>query len=398
MIGTTQASDVSDKQTASKELGESAAAPDAVNTALPAPAPVPSPDQVEEEVARYAELSTRWGACDLIDIGPAASVTATPQGAVFVTRTDQIVIAKRAGATGFTPIDLPAEDFVKYGWGPSVSSSHAYWTSRNGHLMRASLRDLKSESLFDHARASTRTSVQTQMKRDVVAFIAQIEDRSFAHIWASPGTNGPELIDASADGHQATSVALVQGDPHPRLVVLEGRTSMSPVHSRVVRVTPRRVLLEPNEIVWIGPGSHDLTEIHAIGTAEGEAVVFLPTQRDFHAFGLAQLRIDPAGGESEEPGWQVFPNGLDPAPLSTGHFCGADHIIFARPSEQRPRSPQELHIARLSGNTPQAGEVLVRSRAFNDVSVAPVRGGAILVWTADKRTWGMVLRCPGSKD
>jgi hypothetical protein len=362
--------------------------------APPPPAPRPFVDEVAPQDEKYAELSAAWGALEVVDLGPAASVTATPNGVVFVTRDDRIVIASIKGKSGLKPVDLPAEAFSKYGFGPAVSRSHVYWASQRGQLMRASLQTLTSEQLFDRARPNSRTSVQTAAGRDVVAFIAEIDQRRFAYIWASPGASNAEVLDASADGHEATSVALVQGLPHPRLVVLEGRTSMSPVHTRTVRVTPRRVILDANEVAWIGPGSHELTEIHAIDTKPGHTVAFLPTQRDFNGFGLAQLFLDRRGGEAQEPKWQLYPNGLDPAPLTAGHFCNKDYVLYVRPSEKRPRSPQELHIAQLSDDVPGEGEVLVRSRAFNDVSVAQISGGALLVWTADRRTWGVVLNCP----
>jgi len=363
-------------------------------TQPPPPAPRPFVDEVAAQDEKYAELSTAWGPLEVVDLGPAASVAATPTGVVFVTRDDHIVIAPRKGKAGLSPVDLPPEAFSKYGFGPAASNSHVYWASHRGQLMRASLQTLASEPLFDRARPNSRTSVQTAAGRDVVAFIAEIEQRRFAYIWASPGTSSAEVLDASADGHEATSVALVQGIPHPRLVVLEGRTSMSPVHARTVRVTPRRVILDPNDVAWIGPGSHELTEIHAIDTKPGHTIAFLPTQRDFDGFGVAQLFLDRRGGEAQEPKWQLYPNGLDPAPLTAGHFCGKDYVLYVRPSEKRPHSPQELHLAVLSDEMPAEGEVLARSRAFNDVSVAQVAGGALLVWTADRRTWGVVLHCP----
>lgn len=383
--------DVPDQQEAQRPApGPSTSPPPA---AVPA-APRPVVDDVAPENLKYTELSTRFGPGEVVDLGPAASVSATKAGAVFITKDDEVVLAKRQGKLGFLPITLGAERFSKYGWGPSVSDSHVYWSSLSGRLMRASLKTLIPEVLFEKARPSTRTAVQSAAGRDVVAFIAELEERSFAYVWASKGLGEAEVLDASADGHGATSVNLVHGTPHPRLVVLEGRTSMSPIHSRVVRVTPRRMLLEPNEIVWIGPGSHDLTEIHAIAGQAGSTVVFLPTQKDFHDFGLAQLLIKKDGGESNEPQWQVYPNGLDPAPVATAHFCQEDYVIFARPSEKRPHSPQQLHIAQLDQTGPKEGEVIVRSRAFNDVSIAPLDKGAILVWTADKRSWGMILHCP----
>jgi hypothetical protein len=137
-----------------------------------------------------------------------------------------------------------------------------------------------------------------------------------------------------------------------------------------------------------------LTEIHAIGTKNGDAVALLPTAKDFHDFGLAQLLLESNGGEAAEPQWQLYPNGLDPAPVATTRMCGKTFMLFARPSEERPRSPQELHLAPLDGAIPQAGDVIARSRAFNDISLAETKDGAIAVWTADRRTWALALRCP----
>lgn len=344
--------------------------------------------------ARYVELSDRWGPLELHDLGPAASVTAFPLGAVFITRDDRPVIARRQGRRGFVPTELPKEAFSKYGWGPAVSPTHAYWTSLGGHLKRADLESLKTDSLFFQARPTTRTSVQTVRGRDVVGFIADLEDRSYAYIWTSPGSGPAETLDASAPGHTATSVRLVAGEPHPHLLVLEGRTGMSPVHLRTVRVTRRRVTLGHNQVVWVGPGSHPLTEIHALDRDGDDVTALLPTGKDFQDFGLAQLLIDGDGGEAPEPEWQVYPNGLDPAPVATAHICGGDYLAFARPSERRPRAPQELHLAPLTGSRPPDGDVIARSGAFNDVSLAPIAGGAIAVWTADNRTWAMVLDCP----
>lgn len=349
------------------------------------------------ELPRYLPLSERWGPLELNDLGPAASVTAFPLGAVFITRDDRAVIVRRRGPRGFVPTELPKEAFSKYGWGPSVSATHAYWTSLDGHLMRANLQSLKTEALFPRARPTTRTSVQTAMGRDVVAFVADLEERSYAYIWASPGSGPAETLDASAPGHTATSVRLAAGRPHPHLVVLEGRTGMSPVHLRTVRVTKRRVTLGHNEVVWIGPGSHPLTEIHALDRNGDDVTALLPTGKNFQDFGMAQLLIDGDGGEAPEPEWQVYPNGLDPAPVATAHICGGDYVAFARPSERRPRAPQELHLAPLTGGRPQEGDIIARSRAFNDVSLAPIAGGAIAVWTADNRSWAMVLDCPASK-
>jgi hypothetical protein len=169
---------------------------------------------------------------------------------------------------------------------------------------------------------------------------------------------------------------------------------MSPVHVRRIRTTAKRLTLDRDEVIWVGPGSHSLTEIHALGSPKDQAVAFLPTAKNFSDFGVAQLAIGPNGGEIEEPGWQIFKNGLDPAPVATGAFCGDRFVLYARPTDARPYSPQELHLALVSGRILPEGEVIARSRAYNNLSVAPRATGALAVWTADKRTWAMTLACP----
>lgn len=359
----------------------------------PAIEEAPPPSEPEEADKNYAAITTSWKLGELHDLGPAGPTSAAAQGAVFITHTDQLLWARRSGDT-FTPVEATASAFAKYGRGPSLSKTHAYWVSENGHLRRGNLKSGAVESLFDRARSGTRTAVQTFQGRDIVAFVAQMGEDPMAFVWASPGSEKAEVLQVSPDGSTATSVTLVSGKTHPRAIILEGRTSMSPVHARTIRVTPRRITLEPDEVVWIGPPSHTLTEIHAIARPSGDSTAFLPTAKDFNDFGLAQLSISQSGGEAPAPGWQVFPNGLDPAPVATEFICGDQYLLFARPSEEHPRSPQELRLTRLSGTTPGEGEIIVRSRAFNDISLAAVPGGAVVVWTADKRTWGMVLGCP----
>lgn len=342
----------------------------------------------------YKEITTRWGPMRLHDLGPAAPVTATPRGALFITRKDEMILAKYGGSGEFTVLERPQDEFAKYGRGPAVSATHAYWASETGRLMRGDLTTRQVEPIFPRARPATRTAVVTVQGRDLVAFVAQIGETPMAYLWASPGKAGAEALAISPDGSAATSVDIIVGEPHPRVVVLEGRTGMSPVHVRTARVTARRITLEPDEVVWIGPGSHELTEIHAIDTRHGSAVALLPTAKSFHDFGLAQLELSKSGGEAPDPGWQIFPNGLDPAPVATAHLCGKEYILFARPSEEHPRSPQELHLSVLNGPAPKSGDLIARSRAFNDVSLAPLSRGALAVWTADRRTWAMRLTCP----
>lgn len=360
----------------------------------PNPSGTPPPQDAQGSTA-YGELTELWGLGELQDLGPAAPATATPQGVVFVTRDDRVIVAKKiTGTTKFEPLSVPKEIFAKYGRGPAVSKTHAYWVSEKRQLLRAALGTGKREVLFDGARIGTRASVVTASGRDVVTFIAELDGQPLAFVLATKGNGKHEILRLSPEGAGATSVDLVEGAPHPRAIILAGRLGMSPVHVRRIRTTARRIILENDHVVWIAPGSHALTEIHGIQKGNDHVVAFLPTAKDFNDFGLAQLSIGPDAEEINEPDWHIYKNGLDPAPAATAKLCGRPHVLFARPTEQRPRSPQELHLVPIEGTRPGDGEIIARSRAYNDLSIAPTRSGAVVVWTADHRTWGMVVTCP----
>lgn len=369
------------------------------DTAQKGTAPKDTPtlaDRAEEEPVKYGELTKVWGLGTLSDLGPAAPATATTNGVYFVTRSDELLLAKRTGKDGFIPLEADPALFARYGRGPAISKTHAYWVSERDLLLRAPLRGGAPEVLFEQARIGTRTSVVTVSGRDVVTFIAEIDEQPYAYVWASKGTDKTEILRLTPEGANATSAALVEGDPHPRAIVLSGRLGMSPVHVRRIRTTPRRLTLEQDEVVWIAPGSHVLTEIHALTRKGNDTVAFLPTAKDFNDFGLAQLEIGDDSSAIDAPSWQIFPNGLDPAPVAAANFCGNSYLLYARPTEARPRAPQELHLVEIKRGAPEEGEVVARSRAFSDLSLAPTKGGAVVTWTADRRTWGMVLSCPAS--
>lgn len=169
---------------------------------------------------------------------------------------------------------------------------------------------------------------------------------------------------------------------------------MSPIHTRTVRVTERRITLELDQVVWVGPGSHPLTEVVSLDEPGGGVTALIAAARDITHFGLAQLSITQTASPVTTPLWRAYPNGLDPSPVAAAHLCGSEFALFALPRHKDPHSPQELRIAELTPGGLKEEEVIARSRAFNDISVAPLKKGAVLSWTADRRTWALVLGCP----
>ncbi|HSC85712.1 MAG TPA: hypothetical protein VLC09_00495, partial [Polyangiaceae bacterium] len=242
------------------------------------------------------------------------------------------------------------------------------------------------------ARSGTRVSALVASGRDLVAYLGGDDDNPKAFLWAEGGAP----LCASEDATSASSVELLAGPTHPRLAILEGRLGMSPVHLRTVRVTKHHVNLAADEIIWIGPGSEPLTELMALGAPNGSASLFLATSRDPSHFGLAHFSLGPDSGQHAEPKWRMYENGLDPAPVHPSRLCRGDFVFYVAPNHRAPRAPQELRVARRLGNGDLVEEeVLARAKAFNDVSATDAPGGAVVAWTADRRTWALFVGCPG---
>lgn len=373
--------------TPSAASAATASAPDAPEAPAPSAAPpaTPTPDAA---LPSYDVGATTWVLGEVHDLGPAGPTTATRDGVLFVTLDGQLLRATRQGKT-FTPLDEPPERFAKYGRGPAVTERAAYWITADNRLLRGARPGQEPTVISESARSGTRVSALTAQGRDLVAFIRDVDEDPRAFVWAEKD----EIVQVSADSSSATSVEIVAGKPHPHVLVLEGRTGMSPLHYREVRVTKRQLTVMPDEVIWVGPGSQPLTELQTLSQPEGETLALLATSRDVTHFGLAHFIVTNQG-KPDTPAWRAYPNGIDPAPVAAEHLCGRDYVVYATPTEVRPRSPQELRIARVVGGDLAEEEVLARSRAFNDVSLAASSDGAVLSWTADRRTWGVVLGCP----
>lgn len=357
------------------------------------PSSTPEPEPPSKPPS-YDAVETTWRIGDVHDVGPAAPMSASSAGVYFVTKSDGMYLARRDG-DHFVGIDAPSEAFFRYGRGPSLTKTYAYWVSVSGQLTRSPIAGGETEYLAP-ARPNARVTAFTH-ERDVALYLMDDD----AHLRAMAWMEGFGSLRISADGSDVTSLTVLENGAFPRAVMLEGRSGMSPVHLRTLRLRKGGVELGPDEVIWVGPGSHPLTEIRALDRPGTQASAFIATARDMTHFGLALLDIAELGGPTQDARWRTYPNGLDPAPTAPLEACGGHLVFFVVPTEQRPRSPQELRVGWLEGSDLKREEVLVRSRAFNEISVASMSGnrsreGVILAWTADRRTWAMAAHCPTS--
>ncbi len=365
----------------------------------PAPSAPPAPPPKAETSAQAAALTRQyeetepvsWRLSELSDVAPAGPATATSTGVAMVTMDGSFEIGRWQLDGVVEPIARSKDEFAPYARGPAFAGRHAYWI-RGKSLVRRSLEASGTpELLADDAREGTRVAAAEvgAGRKAVVAYIAETEEELVARLWLEGGKRLP----LTPEGSQATSVNLIPSRDDLLAIILEGRTSMSPVHARRLLLRGKIPRVGDDVVVWVGPPSQALSEVVSLPTAEGGAWSFVALERTVTDFGLARFLVEQEPRMDAKVDWIAYPNGINPAPIATGQACGQSLVAFARPSEARPRSPQELHIAKLNGSGLAASEVVARSRAFNNVSLAPVKGGALLTWTADWRTWARTIFC-----
>jgi hypothetical protein len=336
---------------------------------------------------------------EIADVGPAAPAAATGEGVAFVTRGDEVVVARldpsatkgsaKPGKTPIHPIDRDPAEFATFGRAPAVLDGQVYWVAGT-RLLRRPLARGPLQELARAAREGTRVSAVNTGGKVVVAYIAQGNAGLVARVWIE----GHGERDLSPEGSAANSVALASPAPGELIAVaLEGRTAMTPVHGRHFTLgkdgAPR---FSEDVVVWVGSSAQPLTELTALASPSGDVAAFVAIERDVTHFGLAKIPIGARPSSNVEASWLDYPNGIEPAPVVTGVICGEPMVLYVRPSEARPHAPQELHLAPLDALG--ASQILARGRTFSDVSLAARDHGALVSYVADRRTWALGVRCP----
>ena len=379
----------------------------------PAFAPPPAPssrraeqDEPPETAASAQPSSSRWVIDELGDVGPAGPSTASPEGVVLVTREGDTLLGRLKGPlpkgrkpakTRVEPVKAEASSFVASGVGPALLGGVAYFVS-HGRLVRRRIgADSGLDVLAPDARDGSRVAAAAALAgqdpgRAMVAFLARSVGRLVAKLWVE----GAGVHVLSPEGTSISSVALARSGADWMALSLEGRSSMSPMHARRIKLKDGGVELGNDVVVWVGGGAEQLTELTAIGTTSGEVHVFVPIERDMTHFGLARIEVDAEPRMDAEVWWRNYPNGVEPAATAAAWVCGMPLLFYARPADATPHAPEELHLAPVTDDGLGPSEVVARGRLVTNLSVAPLPGGALVSYVADKRTWACTVRCgPG---
>jgi hypothetical protein len=369
------------------------AEPAASNAKAKAKAKPPKPLAENEKDDKPVENS-RYLLDGLNDIGPAAPAAAFAHGVVMVTRTDELAISKlllppskskKPAAGALEPVARGPQDFWPVARGPALSKTHAYWVSK-GRVVRRALEGGELEVIATDARDGTRVAVAGSP--DVVAYITQPVGKqdSLARLRLPNGAK----LDLTPEGAAASSVSLTSMGEDVIASYIDGRSGMTPVHARRLRL--KAGTLDPDVVVWVSGATQGMTEIVSIGGDRGSWLM-LPVERDSSHFGLATLALEPDPKMDPPLRWRTYENGLDRSPAAATVLCGAPVVAYVRPADARPTANQELVLSELTLDETASSEPLATARGFADVSLFSLPEGAMLAYVADRRTWARLIRC-----
>ncbi len=348
-------------------------------------------------------LTERWIIDGLVDVSVAAPSTATERGVVLVNGRDEMFIAqlgplsnsKKPDETPIAPLP-DTTGAMHLGRGPTIADGYAHWVTDH-RLLRRPLKAPHEplDVLAQDARVATRTSaLPASGKRPTwVGYIALPTVKNGplrAKLWFGQNSNTLPLSEAA---ESTLSLDLLESGGMPYVLSLEARTGQSTLHLRsLAPETPPRVA--EHRIVWVGGNANPTTELRAITPSDRGLTSLVPLERGITDFGLELIDLGaPEAPKTPDVAWVPYPNGINPAPVDAATVCKRQVVLFARPSTALPGSPQELVLGEFIDGALEQKLVLSRSKAFYDLSIAPLAGGALVSFVADHRTWARSIRC-----
>lgn len=355
---------------------------------------------------RQVSGATAWIFDRPVDVGPAGPASASEQGVVFVTSSDDIVLAaltkpnrNTAARAAAAPVKAIAEEtrFRHSTRPPLVLGQNAYWVSA-GRLLRRSLAGgAPLEVLRTDARTGTKLSGALLGSTPYVAYITQSGSGDpRARLWVE----GQALVDLTPEGSSASSTSLLlQSTGRLLFVALEGRSAMSPVHVRSIRAHAGRPELEADRVLWVGGGAQATTELATVKDENGHVWVVVPLERSATEFGLASIPVRQDAVPDDAVSWTAYANGLERPALATGQLCGRAALLTGRPSAAAPGARQKLHLSTLEGGAVADRAVVLEAQRIRDVSLAAWDGGGVIASIADGRSLAVTVRCatPGKR-
>lgn len=350
-----------------------------------------------------------WILDQTVDLGRPAPASAMRFGVVLHTLDGALSIARlgplaRSRTAVKTPLarPVPPGGEFTYGRGSGFFQDHVYWIS-HGSLVRRPISprgevgplEILARDAHDGTRVGVPLPTPGEKLSDIPATVAYIvrPEKEGAPLLAKIWIEGAPSEVITSESNSAHSVSLVHTNDGVLVISVQARMAMTPVHVRRLRFAARQPILGEDLVVWVGGGVQPLTEMTVLPGGPKDLWGFIPHERSIKEFGLAALGISMTPTMDTPTTWQLYPNGIDPAPVAAGHLCGEPVVLYAEPETSSPDSTQELVLRSVADATGERWAKIAHARAFYEVSLTDVEGGALLAWATDEDTEAATVRC-----
>jgi hypothetical protein len=204
---------------------------------------------------------------------------------------------------------------------------HTFCMDKEGRVERRARAGAPEARVVANARPGTRMAAADVAGHEVLGFLAERKTSEGLVLVAYASVDGAAPVRVSEDGAGATTVDVAPRGKGGLLAYIDARSAMAPVHARALIEKDGGLEIGKDAVVFLG-GAPDPFVSGVLATGGDRAYFLLPIAKDASTFGMAIVNLHDPPRDDEPVVWSMYPNGLDPAPISATH--GIEPIRVAR--------------------------------------------------------------------
>jgi hypothetical protein len=297
------------------------------------------------------------------------------------------------------PAREPAAGGVASGYAvPCAAGGDRVFCVDHGGAVHRTARDGTGDRIVASSRSGSRvTAASLGGSHAALGYLAsrQTTEGWVSEAWLAVDDAPPVRL--SEDGSGATSLSFTTRGGAVLALSVDARSALTAMHVRPVTFENGAARLGEDAVVFVGgPGDRRTSGAVVAPAGAGPAWALLPISKDIGSFGLALVKLDDPPRVDEPVSWSMYPNGLDPAPISAA--AAGPRVWAARvvPRDASPGSPRVLELGEiLSSGAFQPGDVVPTTGKPTDVLLVGDGAGTLwLAWVDSSGSWLERLVCP----
>lgn len=325
--------------------------------------------------------------------GPAEQPFRGP-AALDVSGAELRLIANEGGRPRIYPVAIPPKkaplappvkpaSYVGMRWPPcELAGKYVYCSGDGGAITRSTLGQTDFKKL-PNAKIRNGTRLAATMLDAEHSIVGWLESRQTTEgqmlkAFAAIDNNEPERL--SEDGAGATSLRFISRKTGAIAIYLDTRTNQVPVHARPMHLKNNALAFGTDVVLAVG-GVPERGIDFEVGVVGERGFAFLPMPKDTLEFGMATIPVEDPPKEDVGIAWSLYPNGIDPAPMTTAPMKDGKGlwIVRTRPRERAVGSPRILELGKIDamGVYTSLGEI---APAKNVTDITAIEDTAGSVW------------------